>query len=326
LTTELHHFERTLSQHGLAPLRRTATRTLQVNVGRLCDLACHHCHVEAGPARTEIMNERTADRVLALLDASPQVSTLDLTGGAPELNPQFRRLVRRARAGGRRVIDRSNLTVLFRPGQSDTPEFLADNEVHVIASLPCYTPERVDGQRGRGVFEASVDALQRLGALGYGRPGSRLQLDLVFNPSGAQLPGPQAELETEYRVELRKNFGIEFHSLLTITNMPIKRFAHQLQREGREAEYMSLLVDHFNPATVDKLMCRNSVSVSWDGRLFDCDFNQMLEMPLRAGATGSRSIWELESLEDLAGANVATAPHCFGCTAGAGSSCGGALL
>jgi radical SAM/Cys-rich protein len=315
-------FARALAEHGVAPLRRSAAATLQVNVGRRCDLACHHCHVEAGPKRTEAMSARTADRVLELLARGPELAALDLTGGAPELHEVFRPLVRGARALGRRAIDRCNLTVLDLPGQEDTAEFLAEHAVRIVASLPCYTAGNVDRQRGRGVFERSIAALRRLNALGYGRAGSGLELDLVYNPLGAELPPPEAELEARYRAELRERFGVTFGRLLTLTNMPIKRFAHQLEREGRAAEYMGLLVNHFNPATVPGLMCRDLVSVGWDGALYDCDFNQMLEIPLGGRA---RSVFEVDSLASLAGDGIATAAHCFGCTAGAGSSCGGAL-
>ncbi len=315
-------FPAALERHGLGPLRRGRVRTLQVNVGYRCDLACHHCHVEAGPGRSESMDARTAGRVLELLERNPALTTLDLTGGAPELCAEFRRLVAGAHALGRAVIDRCNLTVLFEPGQQDTAAFLARHGVAVVASLPCYTRENVDAQRGRGVFARSIEALRLLNELGYGAADSPLRLDLVYNPLGASLPPAQGELEARYREELRELFGIEFHRLLAIANMPIKRFARQLERERRHAEYLSLLVNHFNPETVPELMCRSLISVGWDGRIYDCDFNQMLEIPLGAGP---RSIWELGDLEELAAAPVATEAHCFGCTAGAGSSCGGAL-
>ena len=315
-------FAATLAAHGLGRLRRTTTATLQVNVGKRCNQACHHCHVEAGPTRTETMGEAVAARVLALLAASPAVDLVDVTGGAPELNPHFRWLVREARRLGRRVIDRCNLTILLEPGMADLAEFLAAHRVEVVASLPCYSAENVERQRGRGVFERSIAALRILNRLGYGQPGSGLTLDLVYNPVGAFLPPPQAVLEARYRSELCARFGIEFCRLLTITNMPIARFADWLRRTGQDAAYMSLLVNHFNPATVPGLMCRSLVSVGWDGRLYDCDFNQMLEIPLGAAA---RTIWDLASLDELTGQPVATASHCFGCTAGSGSSCGGAL-
>lgn len=315
-------FEALLAERGLPRLRRSRPATLQLNLGRRCDLACHHCHVEAGPARRESMSAATAERCLGLLAGDPGLRSLDLTGGAPELCPEFRRLVEGARALGRCVIDRCNLTVLFEPGQEDTARFLAQNQVRVVASLPCYTADNVDAQRGKDVFRRSIDALQLLNGLGYGR-GDALVLDLVYNPLGPELPPPQAELEATYRKQLRALFEIEFHHLLTITNMPIKRFARALAREGRDSEYLSLLVNHFNPDTLAGLMCRDTLSVGWDGRLYDCDFNQMLELPLAGDA---RSVWDLDDASLLAGAPIATARHCFGCTAGAGSSCGGALV
>jgi radical SAM/Cys-rich protein len=312
-------FAARLATEGLPALRRARVTTLQVNVGRRCDLACHHCHVEAGPKRTEAMDRGGVERVVELLRRNPGVEELDLTGGAPELHPDFRFLVASARALGRRVVDRCNLTVLLEPGQEDTAEFLAAHGVEVVASLPCFEAPNVERQRGRGVFARSIEALQRLNALGYGRPDSALRLDLVYNPQGASLPPPQAELEARYRDALARDHGVVFHRLLTITNMPIKRFAHALARDGGLAGYLDLLAGHFNAATVAALMCRTLVSVAWDGRLYDCDFNQMLELG------GARTIWDDDDLDALAGAPIATAPHCFGCTAGAGSSCGGAL-
>jgi radical SAM/Cys-rich protein len=311
-------FTRTLAGAGLPPLSRGRTTTLQVNVGKRCDLACHHCHVESGPKRTEALGEALAERVLAVLQRNPELGTLDLTGGAPELNPHFRRLVSGARALGRRVIDRCNLTVLFEPGQEDTAEFLAREGADVVASLPCYTAGNVDAQRGKRVYERSLAGLRRLNALGYG--GGALRLDLVYNPLGPSLPPPQAKLEADYRRELGA-LGIRFDRLLTLTNMPIKRFARDLARRGESEAYLSLLVNHFNPATVDALMCRSTLSVAYDGRLYDCDFNQALELPLRGPAT----LFEVDDVGTLAALPVATAAHCFGCTAGAGSSCGGQL-
>jgi len=319
-------FGRTLADHGRGTLARGRVVTLQVNVGKRCNQACHHCHVEAGPKRTEVMTAEVAERVLAVLAANPDVTTVDLTGGAPELNPSFRRIVREARRLGRRVIDRCNLTILFEPGQADLAEFLAAEQVAVVASLPCYTAANVERQRGSGVFDKSVRALCLLNGLGYGRPGSGLSLDLVYNPVGPFLPPPQPELEARYKTELDAAFGITFDRLLTITNMPIKRFADALAREGAERAYMSLLVSHFNAHTLDALMCRSLVSVGWDGRLYDCDFNQMLELPLADGRRGApRTIWEIERLGALDGLPIATGSHCYGCTAGAGSSCGGAI-
>jgi radical SAM/Cys-rich protein len=319
-------FDAVLSRHGMARLRRERPRTLQVNVGKLCNQACHHCHVEAGPRRPERMARETAERVVALLVASPGIESLDLTGGAPELNPSFRYFVEHARRLGRRVIDRCNLTVLLEPGMAWLPAFLAANRVEVVCSLPCYTADNVDRQRGRGVFERSIEALRLLNRLGYGRPGSPLVLDLVYNPLGPTLPPPQAKLEADYRRELGSRFGIEFHRLLTITNMPIKRFAAQLARSGRHEAYLGLLVNHFNATAVAGLMCRRLVSVGWDGSLYDCDFNQMLEIPLAGGRRGARTVFDLASLDELAGARIATASHCFGCTAGTGSSCSGAMV
>lgn len=315
-------FTDTLRRHGLQ-LRRLPLEILQINLGRLCDLACTHCHVEAGPKRTEIMSAATVERLLELLARAPQVHTVDLTGGAPEMNPHFRRLVSAARRLGKQVIDRCNLTVLFLPGQEDTAEFLAAHRVRVVASLPCYTRDNVEKQRGRGVFAPSIRALQRLNALGYGREGSDLELDLVYNPLGARLPPPQAQLEADYRRELSERFGIVFNRLYTLTNMPIKRFLHQLEREGRYETYMHTLRDAFNPQAAPQVMCRNLVSVSWDGGLYDCDFNQMLELPL--GGT-PRTLWDIETLDQLQDQPIAFADHCYGCTAGAGSSCSGALV
>jgi radical SAM/Cys-rich protein len=272
------------------------------------------------------MPAEVAEQVLQILAASATVTTVDITGGAPELNPNFRRLVSRSRELGRRVIDRCNLTVLFEPGQETLPEFLAKNHVEIVASLPCYTAANVDQQRGRGAFEKSIRALERLNAIGYGMPDSILKLNLVYNPLGAFLPPPQDKLEVDYKQQLREHLGIEFHQLFTLTNVPIKRFADFLYRSGKYADYMGLLVNHFNPVTVSSLMCRSLVSVGWNGVLYDCDFNQMLEIGIGASPRGRPlTVWDVENLRELAGERIATASHCFGCTAGAGSSCGGAL-
>ena len=319
-------FDDSLRDCGAGELVRGRVTTLQVNVGKLCNMACHHCHVDAGPKRTEIMPRDVAARIVEVLADDPGVELLDLTGGAPELNPSFRWLVSEARRLGRRVIDRCNLTVLFEPGMADLAGFLAAQQVEVVASLPCYQAENVERQRGKGAFDKSIEALQVLNALGYGRPGSGLVLDLVHNPGGPSLPPAQAGLQDAYKRELGRLFGVEFSRLLTITNMPIKRFAHLLERTGKYEAYMSLLVNHFNAATVPGLMCRTLLSVGWDGALYDCDFNQMLELGLGTEASpGPRTIWDVASLAALAGARVATGSHCFGCTAGAGSSCGGSL-
>ncbi len=315
-------FDATLASHGLT-LARGPLDILHINTGKLCNQACLHCHVEAGPKRTEVMERSTMDRLLTLLAAAPTVRTVDLTGGAPELNPEFRRFVRQLRALGRGVIDRCNLTVLSEPGQEGTAAFLAAQGVHIIASLPCYTRGNVDQQRGGGVFDRSIRALQQLNHLGYGRPGNALALDLVYNPLGASLPGQQAELERDYKRELHDAFGISFHRLLTITNMPIRRFLHDLERAGKLETYMQLLVDHFNPRAVEGVMCRSLVSVGYDGALYDCDFNQMLDLGL---AGERRTIWDIERLDQIRAGPIATGDHCYGCTAGAGSSCGGAVL
>ena len=319
-------FDKRLEAEGLGELRRGALTTLQVNIGKLCNQTCHHCHVEAGPKRTENMSRRTVDRIIALLDSAPGVELVDVTGGAPEMNPNFRYLVTEVRKRGIRFMDRCNLTVLFIPGQEDTAEFLADQGVEIVASLPCYSEANVTKQRGRGVFDKSIDALQLLNSLGYGQDGSGLTLSLVYNPVGPKLPPAQAGLLVDYQRELKENFDIVFNDLFTITNMPIKRFAEMLEREGRYDEYMGLLVNHFNSATVPELMCRSLVSISHDGKLYDCDFNQMLELPIGAEAeAGYGTIWDINELSDLANKRIATDHHCFGCTAGAGSSCGGSL-
>jgi radical SAM/Cys-rich protein len=321
-----HDFGAALLAHGCGLLKRDKVTTLQINVGKRCNQACHHCHVEAGPKRIEIMPVEVADRVLEVLGRSPAVQVVDITGGAPELNPNFRRLVSESRKMGRHVIDRCNLTVLFEPGMEYLADFLVENEVEIVASLPCYTAANVDQQRGRGVFEKSIAALRLLNDLGYGAVGSPLKLNLVYNPLGASLPPPQDRLEQDYKRELRAHSGIEFHRLLTMSNMPIKRFAAFLQQTGKEPAYMSLLVNHFNPATVPGLMCRSLLSVGWDGQLYDCDFNQMLDIPMGANVSNPiQNIWEIDSTSVLAGGRVATGSHCFGCTAGSGSSCGGTL-
>jgi radical SAM/Cys-rich protein len=317
-------FARALREHGVTELVRAETTTLQINVGKLCNQACHHCHVDAGPKRTEIMPAEIARRVMQILANSDSIVTVDITGGAPELNPNFRWLVEESRRLGRQVIDRCNLTVLLEDSQRDLAEFLAARRVEIIASLPCYTAENVDKQRGRGVFEKSMLALRKLNGLGYGMPGSELSLSLVYNPVGASLPAPQGKLEAEYKQHLRDQHGIEFHQLLTITNMPIHRFEEDLQRQGKHDAYMELLKKNFNAATVHGLMCRSLVSIGYDGRLYDCDFNQMLEMELEQPEKPA-TVWDVESFTGWAGRRIVTAGHCFGCTAGAGSSCTGAL-
>jgi radical SAM/Cys-rich protein len=314
------NFQSTLAQHGISVLERHGLTTLQINVGKVCNQACQHCHVDAGPKRTESMATRTAERVLTVLGGTTGVGTVDITGGAPELNPNFRLLVEECIAQGRHVIDRCNLTILFEAGYEGLAEFLARHRVEITASLPCYTAANVDKQRGRGVFEKSIRALQLLNGVGYGvKPG--LTLNLVYNPLGPSLPPRQEALEADYKRHLREEFGIEFNRLFTITNMPIQRFAQHLVHLGKKDEYLRLLADHFNPSTVDQLMCRSLVSVGWDGQLYDCDFNQMLELPIR----GHPTIWNIDTFDELPARPVQVGNHCFGCTAGAGSSCGGEL-
>lgn len=315
-------FSETLRLKGVR-LERKPLEILQVNVGKLCNQACLHCHVEAGPKRTEIMERKTVDRILELLSLEPSIHTVDLTGGAPELNPHFREFVTGIRKQGKEVIDRCNLTVLFEKGQEDTARFLRDQGVQIVASLPCYSKENVEQQRGHGVFDKSIRGLQSFNELGYGRAGSKLKLNLVYNPLGAFLPPEQKELEAEYKAELRELFGIEFNELFTITNMPIKRFLRDLERSGKLQEYMDLLLSSFNAQAALGVMCRSLVSVGWDGQLYDCDFNQMLEIPLN---WKKRTIWDIQRLSELASEPIALADHCYGCTAGAGSSCGGALV
>ncbi len=303
-------------------IRRGRLETLQVNLGYRCNQSCLHCHVAAGPHRTEQMSDATLRAVLEVLRAG-RVGHLDVTGGAPELHPRFRSLVSEARALGLRVTDRCNLTVLLEPGQEGLPEFLAEQQVTVVASLPCYLPENVDGQRGKGVFDKSIEALRRLNALGYGRPGSDLELVLMYNPTGPQLPPAQAALEQDYRRHLGERYGVVFTRLYVLTNMPIQRFGSTLVSKGQFEDYMQRLRDHFCPANLETVMCRSLVSVDWRGRLYDCDFNQMLDLPLHRKGRPARVEDLLET--DFLGRPVVVADHCYGCTAGQGSSCGGAL-
>jgi radical SAM/Cys-rich protein len=314
-------FDATLASHGIE-LRGAAVATLQINVGKLCNQACRHCHVDASPKRTEIMTRETAEQCLEAVRRFG-IATVDITGGAPELNPSFRHLVRGARAAGARVMVRHNLTVMFEPGQEDLPDFFREHEVEVVSSLPCYLEDNVDTQRGRGVYKKSIDALLRLNAVGYGVEGSGLVLNLVYNPVGPHLPPDQRALESDYKRELLARFGITFNQLFTITNMPIKRFLDDLRRSGKEERYLQKLVESFNPASVEGLMCRTLVSVDWTGRLFDCDFNQMLEIGVAPELAQTIDAFDPTT---FAGRRVATADHCYGCTAGAGSSCGGAVV
>ncbi len=322
--TVVPHFDKPLADHRVAPLTARDIEVLQINVGKLCNQTCHHCHVDAGPDRREAMSQETADHCLRVLGESG-IPTLDITGGAPEMNPNFRRLVREARRMGRRVIDRCNLTILRASGFHDLPEFLAEHEVEVVASLPCYVEENCDAQRGGGVFRRSIEALQRLNELGYGQPDSSLTLTLVYNPVGPSLPPNQAELEQAYRRELRSRYGIEFSHLFTITNLPISRFLVDLLQTGQYEAYLQKLAEAFNPAAIDGLMCRTMLSVDWQGNLYDCDFNQMLERGLTSGLPKNICQLDQTALQELGRRRIVTGRHCFGCTAGAGSSCQGSL-
>ncbi|WP_019530042.1 arsenosugar biosynthesis radical SAM (seleno)protein ArsS [Dasania marina] len=302
-------------------IQRQSLETLQVNLGYKCNQRCLHCHVNAGPHRTEMMDRETIDLLLPVIKARG-IKTLDLTGGAPELNEEFRYLVAAARAAGVHVIDRCNLTILFEPGQDGLAEFLAENQVEVVASLPCYSLANVDAQRGEGVFDKSIAALQKLNALGYGGADSKLRLNLVYNPQGATLPPNQQNLESEFKRELHKHFGIEFNNLYALANMPIKRFGSTLISKGKFHDYIKLLKDNFVEENLDQVMCRSLLSVDWQGYLYDCDFNQQLELSLGGGKRQHlRDVLDY----DLEGASICVAEHCFGCTAGQGSSCGGNL-
>lgn len=307
---------------GFPAVRRGTLTTLQVNLGYVCNQTCFHCHVNAGPNRRERMSRETVDLVLGYLRTSA-ATTLDLTGGAPELNAHFRYLVTEARAMGVKVMDRCNLTVLEEPGQEDLAEFLAAHRVDVVASLPCYLAQNVDAQRGDGVFAGSIRGLQRLNALGYGDPAGGLVLDLVYNPQGANLPPPQGPLEADYKRRLEDGYGVVFNRLYTIANMPIHRFAKQLRKEGRLDAYMDLLRTRHKDENLDAVMCRSLISVDWQGNVYDCDFNQMLRIPL-GGGPGRTHLRDLVGTR-LTGREIAVADHCYGCTAGQGSSCGGAL-
>lgn len=315
-------FEEKIKDIAGATLKKGKIDILQVNLGKLCNLACVHCHVEAGPRKIrENMEEKTAEAVLRFLE-NTRIQTLDLTGGAPEMNPHFRKVVNDAIELGVHVIDRCNLTVLFLKGQEGLAQFLADFRVEVIASLPCYSRENVDKQRGNGTFDSSIRALLKLNELGYGKPGTGLLLNLVYNPVEPHLPPAQSDLEKDYKERLSEDFGVVFNRLYTITNMPIKRYAKYLKAFGQLENYKTLLFKSFNPETLNGLMCRNMLSVSWDGHLYDCDFNQMLGMQMKNGKP--LTIFDA-NLQDLNDFPVLTANHCFGCTAGCGSSCQGAL-
>jgi radical SAM/Cys-rich protein len=332
----MNRFAKKLSEQSII-LRRAQPEILQINVGKVCNLTCTHCHVNAGPKRKEIMARETIDRIIDWL-AKTEIPTVDLTGGAPEMIPDFRYFIERLRRlqPPRKIIDRCNLTILIEPGYEGLAEFLAAKKIHMIASMPCYTAENVNAQRGEGVFENSIRALRLLNSLGYGVDAD-LRLHLVYNPVGAFLPPPQTELETDYKRELKNHFGIVFNQLYTITNLPIARFAAYLRHNNKLDEYMALLIGAFNPATIDGLMCRNTISVGWRGEVYDCDFNQQLDLQWQNRNGSGLFLWDIDpgqvdnletigGRESVLGRQIMMGDHCFGCTAGAGSSCGGAIL
>ena len=318
----MNRFAQKLTEHSIS-LRRARPEVLQVNVGKLCNLTCVHCHVNAGPNRKEIMTRETVDRIIDWL-AKTDIPTVDITGGAPEMIPDFRYFLERVKAlqPSRHIIDRCNLTILLEPGYGDLAEFLAKRKVEIVASMPCYSAENVDAQRGEGVFEGSIKALQLLNSLGYGYD-PELPLHLVYNPVGPFLPPAQEELEADFKRELAAHFGIVFNKLYTITNLPIGRFASYLRRNKKLEEYMQLLISVFNPGTISGLMCRNTISVGWRGEVYDCDFNQQLNMQWENGKR--LFLWDVDP-DKIDDREIMTGEHCFGCTAGAGSSCGGAIV
>src|SRR5437773_11314908 len=321
----MNRFARKLTENSIS-LCRTRAEILQINVGKVCNLTCVHCHVNAGPKRKEIMTRETIDRIIDWLSKT-DIPIVDLTGGAPEMIPDFRYFIEQVKAlqPHRHVIDRCNLTILLEPGYESLGEFLASNKVEIIASMPCYSAKNVDAQRGEGVFEGSIAALQLLNSLGYGID-PELLLHLVYNPVGAFLPSPQDELEIDYKRELKKHFGIVFNRLYVLTNLLIGRFASLLRHNGKLEEYMRLLIDAFNPSTINGLMCRNTISVGWRGEVYDCDFNQQLGMQWSCNGGRERLfLWDIDP-DSLEGREIMTGDHCFGCTAGAGSTCGGAII
>lgn len=329
----------TFLKHRNITIERETTTTLQMNVSLYCNQACNHCHVESSPHRKEAMSSNVVEKCFSVIDRSPSITTIDITGGAPELYSGFRDIVREAKRRNLNIIDRCNLTVLMEPGQEDLPEFLASHGVRIAASLPCYMEKNVNMQRGRDVYSRSIEGLKLLNRLGYGKEGSNLSLDLVYNPGGAFLPPNQADLEREYKIHLHQKFGIVFSKLLTMTNMPIKRFADMLYKANRLEEYMAVLVNGFNVLAVDGVMCRNTLSVGWDGTLYDCDFNQQLQLAISEhddlapadylkipNHTTGKTIFDINSANDVRNFDILFDNHCFGCTAGNGSSCGGATV
>ena len=314
-------FSTTLMSLGQWPIRSTGIETLQINLGKLCNQTCNHCHVDAGPDRKEIMTMETLTHCLRVMEEA-NIPILDLTGGAPEMNPHFSWAVEKAFALKKRIIDRCNLTILTTPSFRWLYNFLAKHKVEIIASLPCYLEENTDNQRGAGTYQKSIEAIKQLNSLGYGNPESGLVLNLVFNPSGINLPPSQEKLEADYKSKLNALHGIRFNRLLTITNMPISRFLDNLQEENLLEPYMSKLANQMNPGTLANLMCRNTISVGWDGTLFDCDFNQMLDLPLTNQIYQNIANFDVRTIKER---TIVTGKHCYGCTAGSGSSCQGAL-
>ncbi|NOT96367.1 MAG: radical SAM/Cys-rich domain protein [Nitrospira sp.] len=320
-TTGIAPFQTRLTQTGVTSLQASGMTVFQINVGKLCNQTCRHCHVDAGPDRTESMSRETAELCIQAL-AKTDIPTVDVTGGAPELNPNFRWLVEQARGLGRHVMDRCNLSVLLIPSQADLANFLASHHVEIVASLPSYQASQTDAQRGDGIFQKSIEALRLLNRLGYGRPDSGLALNLVYNPVGAFLPPKQEAIETQFRKELRAKHGVEFNHLYTITNMPVSRYLEFLVESGNYEQYMERLANAFNPAAAASVMCRYTISVSWDGKLYDCDFNQMLDLPVDHGAPAHIRDFDPALLNRR---QITTRNHCYGCTAGTGSSCGGSV-
>lgn len=304
-------------------IARGQVEILQLNLGYLCNLSCVHCHVNAGPTRTELMSKVNIDKIITLFDSNPKIHTLDLTGGAPEMHPHFKTLVQAARQHSIKVIDRCNLVILEEPGYEDLATFLVDNQVEITASLPCYLEDNVDAQRGKGVFAKSLSALKKLNDLGYGQTNSPSVLNLVFNPQGAELPPNQTELEKAYKAHLQTHYDIHFNQLYVVTNMPIQRFGSTLISKGKFDGYLTLLKDNYCAQNLDSVMCKNTLSIDWQGYVYDCDFNQMLDLPL-ASVAEKQHFTEID-LSQLQGSNIAVRQHCYGCTAGQGSSCGGSL-
>ena len=320
--SDLKPFTDQLLEVGREEIRPTGIEIMQINIGKLCNQSCAHCHVDAGPDRTEVMSKENLATCLEII-RSNNIGKVDITGGAPELNPHFRWFVQQCHQLGIEVMDRCNLTIIeSNPRFHDLPEFFAEHKVHVISSLPHYNKHRTDSQRGDGVYEDSIKALKRLNAVGYGQQGTGLLLDLVYNPTGTFLPSSQEQLEAEFKYQLKRKHDIEFNNLYAITNLPISRFLEYLLEQGLYVEYMEKLIEAFNPATLDGLMCRNTISVSWDGYLYDCDFNQMLEMKVDSSSNHISNF----NADILAARKISVNQHCYGCTAGAGSSCGGEIV